>query len=215
VADIFREVDEEVRKDRAKALWQRYGIYVYIVVGALILGTGANQYWRHYQESKRFEESAAFQEAAAAADKRQDEAIQAFARLAAAGDTGYAVIARLREAAALAEKGDLDGAVAAWDVLAADGGADDVYRGLARLLAAMHLADTGAPDMVARRLQPLAAPGNPWRYTARELQAVLALRQGKRDEARDLLQSLADDAGTPAGGRARVEALLAALDGGE
>jgi hypothetical protein len=215
VADIFREVDEEVRKDRAKALWQRYGVYVFIVLGALVLGTAANQYWRHYQKDRRLQESAAYQTAVAAADQHADEAIKDFAKLAADGDTGYAVIATLREAAALAEKGDTDGAVKIWDSLAADDGVDEIYRDLARLLAAMHLVDTGTPDAVAERLAPLAAPGNAWRYTAQELQAVLALRQGQRDRARELLQGLVDDAGTPSGGRARAEALLAALESQE
>lgn len=213
MADIFREVDEEVRKERAVALWKRYGVYAYIVIGALILGTAANQYWRHYQEGKRLKESAAYESAVAAeTDKHVDQAIDDFAKLAADGDTGYAVISRLREAAALAGKGDSDGAVRVWDSLAADDSVDEIYRDLARLLAAMHLVDTGPPDAVAQRLAPLAAPGNPWRYTAQELQALLALRQGQRDRARELLQGLVDDAATPAGGRARAEALLSALD---
>ena len=216
MSDIFREVDEEIRKDRAKALWQRYGIYVYIVIGALILGTGGNQYWRYYQQSQRLEESAAYQAAAAAAqDERTTEAINAFSALAADAGTGYAVIARLREAAARAEAGDLEGALAAWDALAADDGIEDAYRDLARLLAAMHLIDDGPTDAVRQRLAPLFAEGSPWRHSARELQAVLALREGRREEARELLQGLIDDAGTPSGGRARAEALLSALEGQE
>jgi hypothetical protein len=111
-----------------------------------------------------------------------------------------------------AEAGDVDGAVAAWDRLAADGGIDDVYRDLARLLAAMHLVENAPADEVGRRLAPLDAGDNPWRFFARELKAALALKSGGRAEARQLLQGLADDAGTPQGTRARAGELLSALD---
>lgn len=215
MADIFREVDEEVRKDRAKRLWERYGVYVYIVVGALVLGTAANQYWRYYQDTRRLEDSARYQAAAAEAGRRAQDAIDGFARLADTAGTGYAVLSRLREAAARAEAGDVEGAVAAWDRLAADAGADDVYRDLARLLAVMRLVDSAAPDEVRRRLAPLLGADNPWRYHAGELEAVLALREGRRSEAREILRRLSEDAGTPQGTRLRADQLLAALEGQE
>lgn len=212
MADIFREVDEEVRKDRFRALWKQYGTYVYIVIGALILGTAGNQYWRHYSEQRRLDDSALYQSAAEALQRQQtSQAINDFARLAKESGTGYAVIGRLREAAARAENGDVDAAVRAYDQLAAEDGADKVYRDLARLLAAMYLVDSGDPGQVRERIAPLRAEGQPWRFSAREVEAVLDLRENRRQEARKILQSLVDDAETPRGVRGRASELLAAL----
>jgi hypothetical protein len=95
--------------------------------------------------------------------------------------------------------------------LVQDDGVDDVYRDLARLLAAMHLADSGASDEVRERLAPLLVDDSPWRFSAREIDAVLALRDGQRGEARRILQVLVDDAETPSGVRGRASELLAAL----
>lgn len=216
MADIFREVDEEVRKDRVKALWQRYGMYVYIVIAALILGTAGRQYWQHYQEQRRQQEATSLQSALSALQRQQtSQAINDLDTLARDADTGYAILARLHEAAARAESGDLKGAVRAYDALAADDAVQPVYRDLARLLAAMHMVDSGDPAEVRRRIAPLAADGQPWRFSAREVEAALALRENQREEARKTLQGLADDAETPAGVRARANELLAAMAGEE
>ena len=212
MSDIFREVDEDVRKDKFQALWSQYGVYVYIVVGGLVLGTAFNIWWRDYRESQRLDDSARYQTAVALLSEQQTtQAINDLATLAVDSGTGYAVIAKLREAAARAEEGDLGGAVRAYDVLVQDDGVDDVYRDLARLLAAMHLADSGASDEVRERLAPLLVDDSPWRFSAREIDAVLALRDGQRGEARRILQVLVDDAETPSGVRGRASELLAAL----
>lgn len=212
MSDIFREVDEEVRKDKFQALWSRYGVYVYIVIGALVLGTAFNVWWRDYREGRRLDDSARYQAAVTLLSEQQaTRAINDLAALALDSSTGYAVIARLRAAAARAEEGDLGGAVMAYDSLVQDGDVDDVYRDLARLLAAMHLADGGATDELRDRLAPLLRDDSPWRFSAREIDAVLALRDGRRGEARKILQVLVDDAETPSGVRGRASELLAAL----
>ena len=212
MSDIFREVDEEVRKDRFQTLWKQYGIYLYIIIGGLILGTGFNSWWRYYQDNQRLEESTAFQASVALLDKQQStEAINGFARLADNAGTGYATLARLREAAARAEQGDLDGAVRAYDRLSEDDGVDDIYRDLSRLLAVQQLADTASSDEILRRTAPLAVDGGAWRFSAREVNAVVALRDGRRGEARNMLQALVDEAETPPGVRGRARELLAAL----
>ncbi len=215
MADIFQEVDEALRTDKFSGLWKRYGIYVYIVVGALILGTGGKAAWRHFEEQSRLENSARYFEAQAllAAEKESD-AINAFTALADEAGGGYGVIARLREAAARAEHGDANGAVLAYGRLAGDDDVSPVYRDLARLLAAMRLIEDGDPAVVEERLAPLLRGDNAWRHSAREIEAVFALRQGRRQDAVGGLRALVDDAETPNGIRGRARQLLAALTDG-
>ena len=216
MADIFQEVDEAIRTDRFSVLWKRYGIYVYIVVGALIFGTGGKAAWQHFAEQARLENSARYFEAQALlAAEKESEAINAFTALADEAGGGYGVIARLREAAARAEHGDATGAVMAYGRLAGDDDVSPVYRDLARLLAAMHLIDQGDPAAVEAHLAPLLHGDNAWRHSAREIEAVLALKQGRRQDAVSGLRALVDDAETPTGVRGRATQLLAALtDGG-
>ena len=98
--------------------------------------------------------------------------------------TGYATLARLREAALKADAGDLQGAAALWDQVASDSSADPLLRDLASLLWAQHLIDSGDPALLEARLKALAAPDNSWRSLAEEQLALLDLRRGKATRRR-------------------------------
>ena len=46
MADIFHEVDEEVRRERLKKLWDRYSIYIIALAVLIVAAIGA---WRAYE----------------------------------------------------------------------------------------------------------------------------------------------------------------------
>ncbi|MDP6341994.1 MAG: tetratricopeptide repeat protein [Alphaproteobacteria bacterium] len=214
MADIFQEVDEEVRRDKALALWKKYGSYVAIACLAVVLGTAARVGWREYKTAQRNEESGRFVAAAKLLEQGDTvSAITSFQSLGAEANTGYGLIAGFQEAAARANSGDVDGAVAAFDAIANDGGADEVFRNLAQLQAVMVLIDAGPAEDINQRLQPLLTPNGPWRHSAQELQAVLQQREGDLEGARTSFKTLSEDATAPAGIRARAGQMLAALGG--
>lgn len=212
MSDIFREVDEDVRKDQVAALWKKYGAYVIAAAVALVLGTAASVAWREYRAGVRDKEAQAYLDAVKALhDSDTGTAMGELSKLAADGDTGYATLARLQEAAALERAGDSQAAVADYDALAADDDAEPIYRNLARLLAALILLDDGPADAVSAHIDPLMKPDNPWRFNAREVDAILALREGKHDAAAEKFKSLADDTEAPPGMRSRARQVLAVL----
>ena len=43
MADIFDEIDEELKRDRAQVLWAKYGKYVLSAAAAIVLVVGASQ----------------------------------------------------------------------------------------------------------------------------------------------------------------------------
>jgi hypothetical protein len=212
LSDIFREVDEEVRRDKLAALWKKYGNYVIGAAAALVLGTAASVGWREYRESVRLEEAARYLEAQRLLQQDGGDAgIVALSELADDASTGYGILARLQVAAAQARGGETAAAVATYDALAADTDVDQVYRDLASLLAAMQLLEGGASEEVRRRIEPLQQPGSPWSFNAREIAALLALREGREADARKAFQALADDAEAPTGLRSRAQQMLTAL----
>ena len=136
------------------------------------------------------------------------EAIAAFETLAGTAPDGYRVLSRLRAAALRAESGDIAGASALWDQIAADKAVDPLLRDLASLTWCLYHADQGDAALVEARLQPLTAPGNTWRAMAAEQLALLDLRLGRAALARDRLKKLAEDTTAPSGVRGRASALL-------
>ena len=210
--DIFDEVEEDLRAERLKRLLLRYGGVLAAAAVAVVLAVAAYQGWTWYKGRHALEVAGAYVAAVKAADAPagpvRDAARPQLADIVANGPSGYRTLARLREAALMVEAGDLAGANAAWDAVAGDGGADRLLRDFADLQWALHNLDAAEPAAVAARLQKLAAPTSPWHGLANEAQALLSLRQGQVDAARDTLRLLAQDTAAPEGVRQRASGLL-------
>jgi hypothetical protein len=212
VSDIFREIDEELRRDNLLKLWQRYGSWLIAAAVLLVAVTGAFVGWRAYQQHQREAAGVRYSEALQLASGGQSEqALDSLRKLAAEGDYGHALVARFAAAAVQAKAGDVAGAVASYSGIAADTSVDTAYRNLASLLAAMHGLETTEPKTIIERLQPLAADDSPWRATALELTALAQIRAGDRAAAIDIYKRLADDLAAPAALRARATEMISAL----
>ena len=213
MSDIFQEVDEDLRRDRTTQFMKRYGGMFATVMVLLVAATAGWQAWQAWQKSQREAETARLVSALSAATAGPAKGVEALSAYAA-GKTpnDFAVIARMNEAGLLILDGKAAEAVAIYDSVAANGSANVIYRDLATLMSVMHQIGTGDAAKLQARLQPLSAETSPWRFSARELTALLAARSGDREKARTLFQQLADDSLAPTGVRSRA-ADLAALYG--
>ncbi len=211
MSELFDEVDEDVRRDQLKRLWDRYSIF--IVAAALLVVAGVAG-WRGYQyleTKKAAEASVAFDKAVELSEaSKHAEAQAAFNSLAATAPSGYRMLARLRAAGEAASL-DPKAAVKLYDDIAADRSVGTLEQELARVRAAQLLVETSTyPDMLTR-LESLTAPGATFRHTARELLALSAWRANDTASARKWLDMIANDGETPPGLRSRAEALQALL----
>jgi hypothetical protein len=216
VVDIFDEVDEELRAERAQRLLKRYAGLIIAAAVLIVCAAGGWQAWRWWQArqdmaaGQRYLTAMARLQLPAAAANRQD-IVKDFGALAQTAPDGYRTLARLQAAALKAEGGDRQGAVVLWNDVATDSSADPLLRDLASLLWCQHQIDTGDPALLETRLKALAEPGNAWRSLAQEQLALLDLRQGKTEAAKAALTKLAQDVTAPNGVRERAAALLGRL----
>ncbi len=209
VSDIFHEVDEEVRREQLKKLWDRYGNYVVAAAVLLVLAVAAWRAYMWWEAKKAAETGAAFEAAITLAESgKRSEAEAAFADIAGHGTSGYRHLARMREAAELAQT-DPKAAIAAYDQIAADGSVGPVLQDLASLRAGALLIDTGSYQEAQRRLEPLAANDRTFRHTAREFLVLASWRAGDATGAKRWFDLIMTDAQTPAPTRSRVEMLMA------
>lgn len=216
MADIFDEVEEDLRADRAQQLLKRYGGVLVAVAVLVVVGAGGWQAWQWYDGRRNAAVAQEYLAAMQVADTKgagKQAAVADFATVADKAGPGYRSLARLQAAALKAQAGDLAGASTLWDQVADDGSADPLLRDLANLQWATHHIDNGDPAAVAKRLAPLAAPTNPFHALAQEAQAMLDLRQGKTDAARVTLKLLAQDVTAPDGVRRRADGMLERLGG--
>jgi len=211
VADIFHEVDEEVRREQLKKLWDRYSIYLIALAVLIVAGMAS---WRGYEYwiAKRAAAAGAEFEAAIALSEegKRAEAEAAFAKVAAEAPAGYRVLARMRAAGALTQSKPAD-AVKAYDEISADASLGTIWQDLAAVRAGLVLVDTAPLADMRRRLDPVAEPTRSFRHTARELLALSAWRNHDVSAARKYIDMIAGDAESPIGVRARADVLSALI----
>ena len=211
MSDIFREIDEELKRDNYAKLWKQYGKYIVALAAIVLIVTAAVVGWRQYQRRLQANEG---ERVAVAFDLIQQgkikEAGESFSTLAKDG-APRAVLARLEEAAIIARGGDAARAAASYEAIASDASVEPAFRDLATLLAVQHEMGSADAKMLIERLQPLTAGEGPWRPGALELTALAQLKAGDSAAARASYQKLADDLAAPQGMRTRAAEMATAL----
>ena len=211
MADIFHEVDEEVRRERLKQFWDRYSLFIIAACVLIVAGIGSWRGYEWYIERQAAIAGARFEAAVTLSEQgKTKEAETEFAKIAADAPGGYAVLARFRAAAALGQS-DKAGAVKAYDAIAQDGSLAQVWQDLAAVRAGLLLVDTAPLAEMQRRLVPLAQSDRTFRHSARELLALSAWHHNDVATAKKYLDMMAQDAETPPGVRSRADVLAALI----
>jgi len=212
---FFREVDEAVRHDRYKALWDRYGITVLVLGACVIAGVAGYKGWTYWQERQSQEAGAEFTQALTLkAGDDQAKAREAFSSLAESGPRGYRVLSRFQIASNEAKAGETDKAVASYDALATDGSVDPILQGLATVQAATLRLDSADYAEMERRLKGLIDSDTAWRFSARELLGLSAYRHNDMRVAEEQFSALLSNQATPPNLRERANMMLTLIVSG-
>jgi len=211
VSELFDEVDEEVRREQLKKLWDKYSIYFIALMVLIVAAVGGWRGYQYFEAKKAAEAGAAFEKAVELSERdKHAEAETAFTELAAKAPSGYRTLARLRAAAEAASR-DPKAAAKMYDDIAADRGVGSEWQDLAKMRAAGLLIDSASYTDIQQRLEASAAPKSTFRHSAREMLALSAWRNNDATAARKWLDAIAEDGETPASLRSRAESLQALL----
>lgn len=212
MADIFREVDDDLRRDSAQQLWDKYGIYLVALAVGIIAVTSAVVGWNAYQRSAAEEAAQAFIAAEAEASVEGADTAAIFAELADGAPAGYAALAQLRAAAALTDAGNIDAAIEAYEAIVGDSSAEPILRDLARVKSGTLLVGRTSYDDLAGRLLPLTGAEESWRNPAREVLGLAAYREQKYPQAHTLFQEIVADPTSTPGVRDRAHVMIALVE---
>jgi hypothetical protein len=210
LSDIFREVEEDVRKERLEKLWKAYGDFVIALMALIIIGVAGYELWLRYEAGQRAKASAEF--VAAQHITNPAQAAAAFEALAKNAPGGYGELAKLGQADALSTTGKLADAVALYKEIAA--GDAGPIGATARLRAAWLVADTSSRADLSALLDPINTATSPWREMAREVLAYSDYKAGKTMVAGAAFAALANDPESPDALKSRAKAFAAFLQGG-
>lgn len=205
---LMREVDEEMRRERLQKLWEQYGTYIVAAALALLIGIAAFK-WNEGRRIAAAERAGQqFEEALNLVAGGQDaDARKILQAIGSSSGAAYPVLAQLALAGQAVKSGNAAEAISAYEV-AATKASDQLIRDFAKLQSTALKIDSADFTEVKNRLNDLIGDKNPWRYLARELMGVAAIRGGQLDEARGLLAPMAADPRAPAAARERAGALM-------
>lgn len=185
MADIFDEIDEELKQDRTKALWTRYGKYVAAAAAAVVIGVGASQGYSAWMRGQAEAAANTFQQALIS-----DEGAAALEGRIGELTDGYAMLGRFHIAAGQARAGDAAAAEAGYLAISNDTSMPQLYRDAALLMSVMNAPEGADVGDLQRRLAPLADGAGSWKGLALELSAALDLQQGQTDAALSKLEAI-------------------------
>jgi hypothetical protein len=209
---IFREVDEAVRQDKLKSLWDKYGLWVVAGAVLIIASVSGYKFWVYWTTEQAKIAGARFVGGIThIEDGKTSEALDVFKSLADEGPRGYQILSRFQLAALYAKDGKKDEAIKIYDDLAFQSGIGDVQQGFAKIQAATLKLDDASFDDMRKRLDALAVTGNPWRHSARELLGLSAYHTGDISAAERFFSVMLSDQRTPANMRRRAEMMLSLL----
>ena len=203
MADIFDEIDEELKQDRTKALWTRYGKFVVAAAAAVVIGVGASQGYSAWTQSQAEKAANIYQQALAA-----DDPVAALESRIGELTDGYAMLGRFQIAAGLAKAGDAAAAEAGYLAISSDSSVTQLYRDAALLMSAMNAPEGADAGDLQLRIAPLADGVGPWKGLALELSAALDLQQGRSDAALAKLETIVELAETSPELRQRAARLV-------
>ncbi|MDC1383886.1 tetratricopeptide repeat protein [Candidatus Puniceispirillum sp.] len=207
MADIFDEINEDLKQDQLRKLWARYGKYVIILILLVVLSVGARQGYNIWHDKQTTTAAIAYHKAANA-----DNSSEALTGLLGQLNAGYAMLARFDIAAAQAKDMEYTTAEASYLALSKDPDIKKLYRQAAVLLSVMNAPDSRDDNELVARLLGLESQAGPWQAMALEQAASLALRMGNRDLATRKYENLAGLSDIPAGIRQRARQMLQILE---
>lgn len=214
MADIFNEIDEELRKDKAQEWWGRYGKFVIGACVVVVAAAGGYTWFEQQRTAELRELADRYGHALTQADAGEtDPALAALQSLSQEADgEGIAMIASFQRAGILADQDRHAEAAEVYAAVAADDGVDPLYRGLAELKAILHRSVAGEDTAaLLTEIEPLTLEGEPWRYSARMVAASLAMGAGDMEKAKAYLTQVSDDDGAPNSARTQAVEILQAI----
>lgn len=210
---FLREVDDELRREQALTLWQRYGRWAVIGLVTAILAFGGYLFWQSQQTAAAGADGEKLSQALDKLGQDKSDGVKPdLEALAKSDGDGMRAAAKLTLAAMALQKDDAKGAAAQYGAIAADGSLAKPYRDLALVRQTAAEFDIMKPADVVTRLKPLAVPGNPWFGSAGEMVGIAYVKLGQRDLAAAMFAAIGKDKAVPQSISSRVGQLAQILE---
>ncbi len=213
---FIREVTEEVKNDNLKQMWEKYGLYIILLVVLAITGAVSFEGFKSWRRTQSETWSDTYAYALNLENQgKYDESLKVLEQMEKTGGNIYSDIARLQTANILLEQGKNDEAVKILEEISADKSINKKLRDVSIIKLASYKLDNAPREEIDALLQPLIKENGSWTNIAKEMTAMAAIRDGKIDEAQAIYNEILNTPNLPDGLKMRVQDMLSVLNGAE
>ncbi len=206
MADIFDEVDEDLKRDHMQVLWARYGKILIAIIAFVVLGVALRQGYVAWQINKSESSATAYHQALT-----NDDIAMALRLQAGVLTNGYAMLAEFQIAAEQAASKNFVAAEATYLALAANKSLEPLYQQAAILLSVMVAPKKSDVTPLMERLISLENTSGPWQAMALETGAGLALSASDKNGALTKYKKIFDMNDISVAMRQRAERMIVIL----
>lgn len=213
---FIREVSEEVKNDNLKQMWEKYGIYIILLVVLALLAAVSYEGFKNWQRTRSETWSDTYAYALNLENQgKYDESLEVLEKMEQTGGNIYSNVAKLQTANILFEQGKTDEAVDILEEIVADKSINKKLRDVSTIKLASYKLDSGSYEEIEALLKPLIEENGSWANIAKEMMAMAAIREGNIDAARTLYRELLNTPNLPEALKMRVQDMLSVLDEAE
>ncbi len=206
---FIMEVDDEVKSDRLKAFFQKYGLFVVLSMVLILSAALSFETIKNWRENQFINKTNAY--IASNMAKTPQETLTALEKIAAGNYGIYSELARIQIAEVLFDMDKTEDAMNMLQSIASNDELNQMVRNMAAVKLAARKVDTASFAEIEDLLTPVIAAEDSWSPIAKEYLALAAIEADNTQKARELYEQILQDGQISDDFRARVQDMLTAL----
>ncbi len=213
IENFFREVSEDVQNDKLKKIWDTYGLQIIIAVIVVLTIAVSFETFKAWQVKRNETWSDAYAYALnLQAQGKYDESLKVLAEIEQKNKGIYSDIAEIQKANVLFEQGKNSEALAKLEQIVNDENVNPKMRHITAVKLASYKLDTAPRAEIEKLLTPLMSEESSWKNIAKEMLAMLEIREGNIEKAKALYTEILNSPDLSDGLKLRVQDMLSALN---
>lgn len=210
---FIREIDEDLKNEKLKKIWDKYGLFIILSVIILVSAAVSIETFKSWNEKRNQEFSNAYAYALNLQNQgRYAEALDILSNMEKSKRGVYSDIAQIQMANIKLEQGKTEEAIAILDNAAKNEDFNQQIREIATIKLASYKLDYAPTEELQKMLQPFVETQGTWTNVAKELLAMLAIREGDFTKSRELYQQISVAENTPEALKTRALDMLNVLE---
>lgn len=210
---FFKEVSEDIKNENMQKLWDKYGLYIVAAMAIILTAAVSFETFKSWKIKRNQTWSDTYSYALNLQNQgRYDESKVILDKIQKSNNGIYGDIAKLQTSNILFEQGKNVEALAILEEIVNNPKTNQKMRDMSAIKLASYKLDSAPKEEIVALLSPLSQNDGSWKNIAKEMLAMLAIRDGNIEEAKTLYQEILDTENLPDGLKLRVQDMLSILN---